>query len=332
MNAPHLDELDATLRERGVVSAKAPPLPEDPRAHRPWYIGFMQGTAGWFAGVMVLVFLFAFLDVDSPVGFLLSGIPLIVAAYLFYSTDHAFVDQLALSFSMAGQLSIAAALGDGSDSPALTCAGLLVLQCLLLAVMPDRLARMLAAFFACIAWALTLQLATHGDEVKAIAPWGDGNDGYMSGFAELVVWMLTWAPLVALASWLARHESRWMATHWRDMARPALSGILSGICIGAAITEPFAWAVFGSAAVSDGSVQRAMWPLASVGLALFAGFTAFRLRSNGLLGFAILAALAHMGRFYYHLGISLTLKAAIMLVMGLCLLGAAHVYRRAEAA
>jgi hypothetical protein len=58
------------------------------------------------------------------------------------------------------------------------------------------------------------------------------------------------------------------------------------------------------------------------------------LRSAGLAGFAILAALLHVSRFYYNFGTSLSLKAALMILLGAAMLAAGVLLgkRAAEAA
>ena len=54
------------------------------------------------------------------------------------------------------------------------------------------------------------------------------------------------------------------------------------------------------------------------------------MRNGGLLGFAILAALLHLARFYYLYGTSLLWKSAIMLVAGAVLLLAGIAMRKVE--
>jgi uncharacterized membrane protein len=71
-----------------------------------------------------------------------------------------------------------------------------------------------------------------------------------------------------------------------------------------------------------------LFPLLSIGLAVFAAWTAFRLRSGGLLGLAVLAALMHLSRFYYLYGTSLLWKSAIMLAAGGLMLAGAFLLQR----
>jgi uncharacterized membrane protein len=64
----------------------------------------------------------------------------------------------------------------------------------------------------------------------------------------------------------------------------------------------------------------AVFPLLSLGVVMCAAYGAFRLRSHGLLGFAILSALLHLARFYYLYGTTLLWKSLIMLCLGVLLL------------
>jgi hypothetical protein len=61
---------------------------------------------------------------------------------------------------------------------------------------------------------------------------------------------------------------------------------------------------------------------------MLAAWIAFAVRSAGLLGLGVVAALVHLARFYYLYGATLTLKAVIMLAVGLVLLGAGRLLGR----
>jgi uncharacterized membrane protein len=74
----------------------------------------------------------------------------------------------------------------------------------------------------------------------------------------------------------------------------------------------------------------AVFPLLSIGLALFSAYGAFRIRNSGLLGFAVFAALLHLARFYYLYGTTLMWKSVIMLAVGAALLLAGFALRNRE--
>ena len=72
----------------------------------------------------------------------------------------------------------------------------------------------------------------------------------------------------------------------------------------------------------------ALFPLLSIGLALFAAWCAFRLRSPGCWASRCSRALVHLSRFYYFYGTTLMWKSAIMLILGALLLAAGVALRR----
>jgi hypothetical protein len=123
-----------------------------------------------------------------------------------------------------------------------------------------------------------------------------------------------------------------MARAAASFARPAIGGLLLGIALGGMAAEPVSMLMFGHDELGREFDGWSLFPLLSIGLALFAAFNAFALRSAGLLGLAIVAALAHLARFYFLYGTTLTVKSAIMFGAGLLLLGAGRLLaRRVEA-
>jgi uncharacterized membrane protein len=111
-----------------------------------------------------------------------------------------------------------------------------------------------------------------------------------------------------------------MASSLRGIARPMLTGVLLGLAIGAIAAEPFTLLVLGTESWGRGIEWLAIFPLLSICLALFSAYGAFRIRNNGLLGFAVFAALLHLARFYYLYGTTLMWKSLIMLAVGVALL------------
>ena len=112
-----------------------------------------------------------------------------------------------------------------------------------------------------------------------------------------------------------------MASRLRVFARPVLTGVLLALAVGGVATEPFTTLILGVDAIGVQVNWLALFPLLSIALAMFSAWCAFQLRSHGLLGFAIFAALMHLARFYYLYGTSLMWKSVIMLCLGVVLLG-----------
>jgi hypothetical protein len=311
------DELTATLIRNSVIDADSPPLPFLPR-DRPWFVTALQGTAGWLAGIFVLVFIGAAFEPRTAGELAIFAVVLLPAAFLLYrgDRDNAFLDQLALSASIAGQIAATAAFAMATDySASLSSACVAVMQCLLVIVMPNRLARSLAAFFACVAWALTIRFVWWGEEES----WS-GPQQAVSLAPALIGWAVIWIPVAAISLATIAGEAKWMARSAARIVRPALSGMLLALTFGTFASEPlhaFSWIFSSGPAPGNWLV---LWPLLNAAAALFAGFGAFHLRNKALLGVAIAAALLHVGQFYFLLGTTLVVKSIIMVTVGVFLL------------
>jgi hypothetical protein len=318
MKPQSIEELVETLRARGTIAAAATPFA--PPMERPWFVSIVLGGAGWLAGIFVLLFVMMLFSPDSAPGYALAGFVLLASAYGLYAADRdsAFFDQLALALSMAGQLSIAGAAIELTHSPGQTAAVILVLQCALLAFMPNRFARAIAAFFACLAWAFTIRFAWWGEDWLL-----DSTRAGAALVPALLGWFVIWIPLIALAFILVERESQWIARGWQHIARPALGGTLLALAFGTFVSEPFATITF-LAPTERSTNWLALWPLLAIGTALFAAFRAYRLRNHALLGCAIAGALLHVVHFYLVLGTTLLIKSGIMVAIGVISLIAAR--------
>lgn len=311
------------LREKGVIPANAPAAPED-SSDRPWFVSLLQGAAGWLAGIFLLVFLGLVFKPDSAPALAGLGVVLLAAAWFMYYADRhgAFLDQLALAISIAGQCALAASVLKDHYSALGASVLALVMQIVVLIVMPNRIARTLAALFATISWVYTVRFALRPGNIDNIfyeERYAGAADS-LGAWALPVGWLLTWIPLVSLAAWLILRESQWMASSLRSFVRPLLTGLLLGLSAGAIVAEPFTLLILGTELWGRGVDWLAIFPLLSIALAMFAAYCAFRVRSHGLLGFAIFAALLHLARFYYLYGTTLLWKSVIMLCAGAALL------------
>lgn len=336
MSAPSRAGLIDALRARGVIAAEAPAPPLDD-SHRPWFISLMLGIAGWLAGIFLLAFAVMMFELKSSNAFLLLGLLSCGAAWALYFADRrgAFFDQLALALSIAGQCALAWAFLEGVESAFVIAATLLGLQLVVLVVMPNKTARTLAALLAAIAWLYTVRFAIIGGDIDAIEDSVFGNDrryAYRDIAEAAVAWLIAWVPLLSAVHWLTRREEVWMAQSLRILARPVLTGALLATALGGISTEPMFRLAFGIEGAGAPMNWVAVFSLLSIALALFAAWCAFQLRSSGLLGFAVFAALMHLSRFYYLYGTSLSAKSVIMLCLGAIMLGAAVLLQRRLAA
>ena len=316
------EETVAALRARGVSADAAPPDVDN--THRPWFVALLTGAAGWFAGVLLLCFIAIAFEPKSSVTIFVIGASLLAAAWVMYRSDREgiFLDQLALALSIAGQLAVAWSFLGDVKSTLVVAATLLALQLAIFVIMPNRAARTIAALFATIAWVYTLRsgLNPHSSNEDF---WDDFEHTQPSASMMTLRWLLTWVPPLLLVWKLISRESEWMAGPLRSFARPLLTGLLLGIAAGGMATEPFMVFAFGNEAIGMHMSLWALFPLLSLALALVAAYGAFRLRSPGLIGFAVFAALVHLSRFYYFYGTTLTWKAVIMLCLGVALVGSA---------
>ena len=308
----------ATLMRNGVIPANAAPLPPRPE-DRPWFVSALQGIAGWLAGIFALVFIVTAFEPRGTGSFILIALVLLPAAFALYlsARNNVFLDQLGLAASMAGQISATVAFADsGRNSVSITTAGVAIMQCVLVMIMPNRLARSLAAFFACVAWSLTIRFAWWGEEET----WNAARHA-VSLAPALVGWAVIWIPVAAICIATITSEPRWMGQPAARIVRPALSGMLLALTFGTFASEPldaFGWLWLSKPTSPNWLV---LWPLLNAAAALLAGFGAFHLRNRALLGVAIAAALLHIGQFYFLLGTSLVVKSVIMVVVGSLLLG-----------
>ena len=284
-------------------------------AARPWYIGLLLGASGWLAGGFLLVFVAMLFHPDSAGAAAVSGAVLLAAAWGLFKADRdgAFTSQLALALSFAGQCLVLFAMVEHRHSMAFVAGAACVLQTAMLLLMPNRLHRLMSAFFALIAWALMWRFGLFGEP-----SFSNTNNNAASLPAALGGWLITWLPIGALL-WLAiRQEPAWIARGWAPVLRPALTGLIVGVAFATLISYPlesFRW--WGSAPVRTDWL--ALWPLLSAGAALAAGAAAFALGSRALMGACIVAVLLHVSHFYYALGTSLLLKSLLMLLMGAAL-------------
>jgi hypothetical protein len=323
-NSVTAEALTAALIQRGAIGKEAEPLPVG-AGERPWFISTLLGVAGWLAGIFLLIFVAVLFKPAGASSYALFAAVLLPAAFGLYAADrhNAFFDQLALALSIAGQIAATAAFAQATHSAAATAGAVAVMQCGLVIAMPNRLARSVAAFFACIAWALAVRFAW----------WGEKNwSGLRAPVAlgpAIAGWFVIWTPIAALVTAAIAGEAKWMAGKARRIVRPALGGMLLALTFGTLASVPLdmldlLWA-------SDPRAHTnwlVLWPLLNIAAALAAGLGAFRLRSAPLLGVAITAALLHVMQFYYLLGTTLVVKSAIMLVVGALLLGSGALLRR----
>ena len=278
----------------------------------------------------MLFFVALMFQPESAVQAAVSGTVLLALAWSLFVLDQdgerVFIAQLALALSLIGQGLVLYAMAKHRSGITPVAAAALLLQTVVAVVMPNRLSRVLSTLFATIAWALTLRCVLFGEPVG----WSrDHIRGPVSTPVALAGWMATWGPLAAALWWAVRNEASWALRGWAPLARPVLTGLIAGLAFATLASQPFEsdrW--FGSGQADAGGL--ALWPLLSALGALAALAAAFALRRRALVALCVVAALLHVGHFYWALGTSLLVKSLVMLALGGVFLVAAHLLRSWE--
>lgn len=322
-------ELLVELRHRGAVADGPDPSALDAGPDRPWYIGLLLGTAGWVAGIFVLIFVAMLWKGDGAAGAITSGAILLAAAWGLYRVDRegAFVSQLALALSIAAQFlllfGLAETLGSKHEFAGIAFIAL-VLQAFLVIVMPNSLHRTMSALFACTAWAFLVRFGLWDHSTNLWS--GGGRQVEPSHALALAGWAVSWLPIAGVLYMLVRREPEWMARGWQAVLRPAATGLVLGLAITTLLSQPLESLPFGD---SHGRGGFSVWPLLSAFAALGALAAAFALGSRGLWATCVVAALLHVSHFYYAMGASLLVKSLTMAAIGAILLYAARRVRTA---
>ena len=319
------------LQTRGLAAADAHTAAHEANAvlDRPWYIGLLLGVSGWLAGLFLLGFVALLFQPDKAPQAAITGAVLLGAAWGLFKADRdgAFVTQLALALSIAGQCLMLFAMNEHARSLGPIAASALLLQIGLALAMPNRLHRTLSTFFATVAWALTVRFALFGEPEF----WHGDREVAASLGQSLGGWLLAWLPVGAGIFLMIRNEPGWMARGWQPVARPVLTGLIVGLAFATIASQPFeSFRWFGAGPAPQSWL--ALWPLLSALAALGGIAAAFALRSRALMGACALAVLLHVSHFYYELGTSLLLKSLLMLAMGGAFVLASRWFAQGESA
>jgi Domain of unknown function (DUF4401) len=291
---------------------------------RPWYVSFLLGASGWLAGLLMLFVIALTIRPESQAAFTVCGMLLLAAAFGLYKVDRdgVFVTQLALAFSIAGQVTLMVGVDKGSHGIAGIAGMMFLLQLALVLMMPNALHRTVSALSACIALALAVRYGLFPDGYHS----SHADDGSSSLVSAVAGWALTWLPIAALIAYLIRLEPIWMASRLQAIVRPVLSGLIIGLAFATLSSHPFE--MFDGSSRYAINSYLALWPLLSSVAAMGSVAAGFALKSRALMGVSLAFALLHISHFYYALGSTLLLKSGIMAVMGLAFLGAAYALKR----
>ena len=303
------------------------PVPE-----RPLAISLLLGISGWVAGGFLLMFVALLFRPDTAGQAAFAAVVLLGAAWGLFKVDgdgtQVFVPQFALALSIAGQCLMLFAMSKDLHGIAQISGAALVLQAALVLVMPNRMHRTLSTLFALVAWALTVRFGLFGEPGYS---YSSAARPMPSLPVALATWVLAWGPVFAALWWGIRRQKAWAENPWAPAVSAVITGLIGGLAFATLASYPFeSFRLFGNEQSSIGGL--AMWPLLSTLGALGALMAAFALHRRALMAMCLVAALLHVGHFYYALGVSLLAKSLLMLVMGALCLAAAHALRTKESA
>jgi len=235
---------------------------------RPWYVSLLLGASGWIAGIFLLAFVFLLFKPDSAGVAFVIGLLLLGAAWGLFMADRegAFVSQLAVALSIAGQVAILYGLSESLFKGQRSIAGIafsaFVLQAILVVVMPNRLHRVLSAVFGCAAWALAVRYGLWDEPA-----WGRmGNDASKAAPSLLLAvagWTIVWLPAAMALYWLIRKEAVWMARGWQTILRPVSIGLIAGLAFATLLSHPLESFPWGNSSLAERQNWLALWPLLS---------------------------------------------------------------------
>jgi Domain of unknown function (DUF4401) len=318
--------LQRALAERGMLPADVngdDPIAREETQDRPWYISLLLGLSGWIAGLFLLGFVGAmYFSVTQNAT--IAGVILLISAWALFRVDveGAFVSQLALALSIAGQFALLYGLSENMTlrRPGDIAAIALILQIALVVVMPSRMHRTMSALFATIAWAVFIRSLSGDDLFESYSTRQRMESPSLT--LALSSWALAWAPIGIALYFAVVREPLWMASRWCRVIRPAAIGLAAGLAWATLFSHPFE-----SLRFADGTREGrlAIWPLLSAMAALVALSVGFALKHRALMGAAMIAALLHVSHFYYAIGTTLLIKSVVMVSIGVLLLVAARV-------
>lgn len=267
------------------------------------YFGALEALAGMFAASFFCVAGFL-LTPDSIAGQLGLGTVWLALAYYIYRAHPSFAPT-GHAMSIAGQLLVGYVFTRLLGSLWGIAFAVLAMQVVLLVLMENLFARVLAAFAGVVAWSLLVRFA-----------WWGSDSGTMA--AALVGWFVIWVPVLFATQTLISTERRWLFTPWRPVARAATTGMIFALAYGT-------WASMPTQLFSgSGGDWLALWPLLGASAGLCGTIFAFRLRGDTLVIATAIGVVAHVSHFYYQLGTTLLVKSGLMLLVGASMLAAAN--------
>ncbi|MBU2887824.1 DUF4401 domain-containing protein [Gilvimarinus agarilyticus] len=332
--------LHKTLRDAGInISHEY----SSPAYESPWFIKFLIGFSAWVASWFLIGFVVLSLkpSINSTETFMAVGAVLLtVSSIILYRPRNEFVDNLALAFSLAGQIFLAFALQTmlSWQNPEFWWA--LTLMQLTLCAIPNFIHRVTVSAFAGITLAIAL---------------AHSGAAYIATVLVLAMGAFTWSYELKHKHWMRFYQAVGFGTAaallliqyglrfnagtifyaipTQQWATPAMGELLT-VFIATAVL----WHITRRVQLSGNQWAFALGVLALLGVA--SGFAYGLLQATVLLvlgfyggnrvlmGLATLALIAAISSYYYLLDTTLLIKSATLLAIGAVLLLTRVAYRR----
>ncbi len=331
----------SALAARGLVEGDAPPA-ATPRP--PWYLRGLLGFAAWVASWFVLASIGAlsWRLLETAAGAMLVGALLCGAAafVLRQGERQAFVEQLALAISFAGQASIAyglfQALGPKELAPLLAIAAF---EAVMVVAIPHRMHRAMCTLFACTAlyaalmfgpprWPLPVLIAglfawfaLAADRSARANAWGEPIS------TGLALALCAYAPFAPWIQEMGMRDPPWSNLAWLEgvLLALVLAGVVIALVRRGALRDGHARAAIGIATVALAALA---WPVPGLIASLIVVIVAFAMARPVLVGVGIVSAVWMLGFYYYSMQTSLFTKSMSLAAAGCVLLAAGLVLPR----
>ena len=304
----------------------------------PWYIQAIIGLAAWLAAVPFIGFLSSISALESATSMMVLGsfFCIIAVGSQYIIRKSLFVAQLALAFSLAGQILLIGGIGWATDNLRMTALAVIILELILIAVYPDSLHRFLStivipAAILVLLFDLEIQEAIHvliiALGVGAVAIWE--NESYLAanvpenlyrplgyGLVVSLLYVLILSIVNVFGTSLVEVNYWWVSSIGLLLILLALEYfILTSAQLGASRTI-IGLVIIGTIIVFLPTLQAPGIVAAVLVLAL--GFH----RGNVLLmGLATVFFALFLIIFYYNLALTLLTKSLILMATGLALFG-----------
>lgn len=334
----HNDQIWTILKEKGVVHGEQP---EKGISGSPWYVKGLFAFSGWLAAIFILAFIgaaFEFVYRNEGVAFIVGVIMIGGAFALLRISSNEFVEHLGLAISLAGQALTVYAIYEISDHNE-TMAWLLIaiLQCALVACMPNFVHRVFSTLVASIAFSMALNKIGVPHIISGVVMFG-ASLCWLNEFQypqhmkkiRAIGYGLILALIALKGTTLLGYRifgERFVENHHGFLAQPWLGEGIIG-----AVTVYVVWSMlqrYGQPATGRLSITTLLATLLVCAVSMkVQGITVgmvivclgFFGANRVLLGLGIVSLLFYISSYYYLLETTLLNKSLSLLVVGLVLL------------